>query len=298
MNVRYIEDLDYFERKGKHEFENLTDGKEYYVVKEEQGKNYYYYWIVDDSGGKPNKYKTEIFELILYACPCCGRKTLPERNNYEICETCFWEDELISSPDEPSAANNDYSLNDYRANWIIKKSHGIANHFDYERASTYSRYNREELEKDKVCGCYYCCEIYDTSEINEWCLEDHRGEEVTAICPRCEIDSVISESSGYPMTKEFFQKMHKFAFSGVDCPVCGDCCFAEEGDFDVCGNCGWINDPVQFKEHDSCDGVNELSVNHAKAEWDKEQEIRWKKINEEREAFYRAYNAREFPFED
>jgi hypothetical protein len=209
---------------------------------------------------------------ILYACPCCGRKTLPERNNYEICETCFWEDEPRLTPDEPSSANDETSLNDYRASWIKEKSIGVLTHFDYERANTYSRYNREELENDKLCGCYYCCEIYDPAEIFEWCVEDPRGEEVTAICPRCEIDSVISESSGYPMTEHYLEKMHKFAFNAFDCPVCGNDCFAEEGDFDVCGNCGWENDPIQRRDHDYCGGANELSVNQAKAKWNKERE--------------------------
>lgn len=26
-------------------------------------------------------------------CPCCGYKTLAERNMYEICPVCFWEDD-------------------------------------------------------------------------------------------------------------------------------------------------------------------------------------------------------------
>lgn len=26
-------------------------------------------------------------------CPCCKYATLPERNSYEICPVCFWEDD-------------------------------------------------------------------------------------------------------------------------------------------------------------------------------------------------------------
>ncbi len=26
-------------------------------------------------------------------CPCCGYKTLHERNGFEICPVCFWEDD-------------------------------------------------------------------------------------------------------------------------------------------------------------------------------------------------------------
>lgn len=29
----------------------------------------------------------------VYACPCCGFRTLPERGGYDICPVCFWEDD-------------------------------------------------------------------------------------------------------------------------------------------------------------------------------------------------------------
>jgi hypothetical protein len=29
----------------------------------------------------------------LYPCPCCGRRTLPERGGYDICGVCGWEDD-------------------------------------------------------------------------------------------------------------------------------------------------------------------------------------------------------------
>ena len=29
----------------------------------------------------------------LYACPCCGEKTLSERGSFEICGVCAWEDD-------------------------------------------------------------------------------------------------------------------------------------------------------------------------------------------------------------
>jgi hypothetical protein len=48
--------------------------------------------------------------------------------------------------------------------------------------------------------------IFDPAEIDEWIIEDRLG---TAICPYCGIDSVIGESSGYPITAEFMSAMHK-----------------------------------------------------------------------------------------
>ena len=63
--------------------------------------------------------------------------------------------------------------------------------------------HKKELLNDKKCGCFYCLEIFDPKEIKIW-IKDKSG---TALCPYCGIDSVIGESSGYPITKEFLQKM-------------------------------------------------------------------------------------------
>ena len=30
---------------------------------------------------------------VMYRCPCCELKTLPERGGFEICPVCFWEDD-------------------------------------------------------------------------------------------------------------------------------------------------------------------------------------------------------------
>lgn len=69
--------------------------------------------------------------------------------------------------------------------------------------------NKDVLEKDSRCGCFYCRRIFSPFQIEEWCLEEEGGEEVTAICPYCGIDSVIAESSGYPLTDAFLETMRK-----------------------------------------------------------------------------------------
>lgn len=40
-------------------------------------------------------------------CPCCGRRTLPERGTYELCPVCNWEDDPNQSrnPTSPDGAN-------------------------------------------------------------------------------------------------------------------------------------------------------------------------------------------------
>ena len=68
--------------------------------------------------------------------------------------------------------------------------------------------NQKSLLNDAICGCFYCLKIYSPKEITEW-IQDTDG---TALCPYCGIDSVLGESSGYPITKEFLTKMNKCWF--------------------------------------------------------------------------------------
>ncbi len=79
---------------------------------------------------------------------------------------------------------------------------------DYISAHQFSSNHRQQLLSDKKCGCFYCLKIFDPKEITNW-IEDEEG---TAICPYCGIDSVIGESSGYPITEEFLAKMQNHWF--------------------------------------------------------------------------------------
>jgi hypothetical protein len=38
----------------------------------------------------------------------------------------------------------------------------------------------------------------------------------TAICPKCGVDSVIGECTGYPITEEFLDDMYSFWMTGND----------------------------------------------------------------------------------
>lgn len=77
-----------------------------------------------------------------------------------------------------------------------------------EHAHTFCTNNRESLLKDSLCGCFYCLEIYSPKKIQDWIDEGDK----TALCAHCGIDSVIGESSGYPITKEFLTEMQKYWF--------------------------------------------------------------------------------------
>lgn len=113
---------------------------------------------------------------------------------------CF---EIINDPHE--------ILNDQS---VYYSFYGQANNAKrMEQAHTFSSNHKPELEKDDICGCFYCEEIFSPSEITEWLIHnnpcDKRG---TAVCPHCGIDSVIGESSGYPITKPFLRAMKKYWF--------------------------------------------------------------------------------------
>lgn len=79
---------------------------------------------------------------------------------------------------------------------------------DVIAAHKYSSGHRKQLLNDKVCGCFYCLAIFKPNAITDW-IEDERG---TAICPYCGIDSVIGESSEYPITVEFLKRMKDYWF--------------------------------------------------------------------------------------
>lgn len=84
---------------------------------------------------------------------------------------------------------------------VIKNDNVIA-------AYQFSKNNKQKVLKDHYCGCFYCLKIFTPEEITIW-LGD---EEETAVCPFCGINSVIGESSGYSITKEFMTKMHHHWF--------------------------------------------------------------------------------------
>jgi len=88
---------------------------------------------------------------------------------------------------------------------------------DIIAAHHYSSNHRESVLDSDVCGCFYCLSIFSPSEIEDWV--DARKDEIdinesgqTALWPRCGIDSVLGSASGYPITRDFLQKMNDYWF--------------------------------------------------------------------------------------
>lgn len=52
----------------------------------------------------------------------------------------------------------------------------------------------------------------------------------------------------------------------VKCPCCGKTSVSE---YDICGVCGWENDPNQSFKPDTCRGANHMTLNEAREAYKK-----------------------------
>ena len=66
-------------------------------------------------------------------------------------------------------------------------------------AHKHSGPNRDEVMASAVCGCFYCKSTSPPTSIDMWV-----NYETYATCPKCSIDSVIGDKSGYPVTDPQF----------------------------------------------------------------------------------------------
>jgi hypothetical protein len=77
----------------------------------------------------------------------------------------------------------------------------------YVAARPHCRKNIAELNRSEKCGCFYCLRMFPPSEIENWC---DGGE--TALCPHCGVDSIIASASGFELTPQLLEMMHRHAF--------------------------------------------------------------------------------------
>ena len=85
---------------------------------------------------------------------------------------------------------------------------------DYIRSHKHSSNHRKEILESEKCGCFYCLTVFNPTEITKWIDEiDEVGQ--TALCPKCNIDSVIGAKSGYPINKKFLELMRQHWFGSI-----------------------------------------------------------------------------------
>jgi hypothetical protein len=77
--------------------------------------------------------------------------------------------------------------------------------FQHVTAKFHTTDNRVEIRSSLNVGCVYCLEIFEPKHITQW-----NGD--TAICIYCNCDCLLGDKSGYPITKQFLQKMHNYWF--------------------------------------------------------------------------------------
>lgn len=78
---------------------------------------------------------------------------------------------------------------------------------DVRTAHEHSSNHRAEVTASVLCGCFYCCTSFSPAEILDWVDRDEAGVGQTAICPKCGIDSVIGDRSGFSVSGEFLATM-------------------------------------------------------------------------------------------
>lgn len=91
------------------------------------------------------------------------------------------------------------------------------------KAHEYCMRNKSALGASRSCGCVRCLSIFSPEEISDWIIEknfsdiDLTRDDIavrlsTARCPHCGTDSVIGDSSGFAITKDFLGEMEKYWF--------------------------------------------------------------------------------------
>lgn len=73
--------------------------------------------------------------------------------------------------------------------------------------------NRTTLAESQTCGCFHCEKIFPSAELTDDDFTQELDGSYTAICPYCGVDSIISESKKYALTKELLSEMNKQWFN-------------------------------------------------------------------------------------
>ncbi|UPO90747.1 CPCC family cysteine-rich protein [Niallia sp. Man26] len=85
-----------------------------------------------------------------FTCPCCGYKTLNERDNWETCQVCKWMDDEIQSYEPDIGGANKITLREAQKNFKeIGRADRINYHskgkptFKYEKDDNWKPYEKD-----------------------------------------------------------------------------------------------------------------------------------------------------------
>lgn len=77
-----------------------------------------------------------------FTCPCCGYKTLNERDNWETCQVCKWMDDEIQSYEPDIGGANKVTLREAQKNF---KEIGRADRINYHsKGKPTSKYEKDD----------------------------------------------------------------------------------------------------------------------------------------------------------
>jgi hypothetical protein len=86
---------------------------------------------------------------------------------------------------------------------------------DLNKIHSKSGWHEKDILNSKICGCFYCLNIFSPNEIQDWVEEPEdcpRGSGKTALCPNCGIDAVLPDNIEHEITKELLEDLHKEFF--------------------------------------------------------------------------------------
>lgn len=78
---------------------------------------------------------------------------------------------------------------------------------DVQLLHEYCNDNKDAISKSVMCGCCFCCEIYNSQQVCEYV-----DNNTCALCPKCGIDSVLPDIN-CQVTIPLLVIMHKFWFN-------------------------------------------------------------------------------------
>ena len=94
----------------------------------------------------------------------------------------------------------------------------MRNRADLESIHKFSSRNRQLLEESDLAGCFYCQARFAPSDILDWIPEnlDDSSEGldsgVTALCPKCGIDSVLPSAAPIQFDDTLLSDMKAYWF--------------------------------------------------------------------------------------